>query len=464
MQRKIFTPVLGLGLLASVAASHAAVTAPTGYIYSTQLLSNSTQSCVADGPGGMFVGIGPSFSPNAQAVVLAKPSGDLRLVVFGFNAISDCAYDRASDTLYITDNGDGGDFPGALTGDTVFAVPAASSAAGLSAKGLEVVPANSIPFASSVAVAAGGKLLVTNAAGGGTGSVVQIAPGPVQTTFASPFDFTAGVAVNPVGGNVFVAETTAAFSSQIKQYTSTGSAVPPVPFAGPSSSFGSYDLAFNTDGRLLVTGQFGGDVLSFDTSDGSSTSFVSGLNFATSITVDPFTHRVDMLSSTFTGAAEDKSLHQFTPIDRLVAGGGADKTDCIHELYGVQLVGKEAACVDGAPCDADGVVNDSCLFPIGFCFNVADPNLGECATTDDIATLSVAAKPASAALTAAANKLASALPLSGSSCGFSDGYALPVKITPAGKKDGKASIKVQATTADGRKDSDAIKLVCQPAP
>ena len=453
-----------LTALALATPTMAAVTAPSGYIYSTQLLANLTQSCVAAGPGGTFVGIGPSFSPNAQAVVLARPSGDLRLVAFGFNAIGDCAYDRATDTLYITDNGDSGDFPGAQSGDTVFKVASASSAAGLSAADIELLPPNSIPFASSVAVTAGGNVLITDAAGGGLGAVVQVAPGPIATTFASPFDFTAGVAVNPLGGNVFVAETTAGFASQIRQYSGAGATVPPAPFAGPSFGFGSYDLAFNADGRLLVSGAFGGDVVSFNLADSTSTPFVSGLNFATSLTMDPFTHRVDILSSTFTGAAEDKSLHQFTPIDRLVAGGGSAKTDCVHEFYGLALVGKAAECSDGAACDADGVVNDSCLFPVGFCFNVADPALGECSAIDDITELRLTAKPASAALTTAAAALAAGLPLSGTSCAFSDGYALPVKITPAGKKDGKASIKVQAITTDGRKDSDTVKLVCKPAP
>ncbi|MEO8603150.1 MAG: hypothetical protein ABI629_11295 [bacterium] len=464
MPRHILAPALALGLLVGATAASAVVSAPAGYIYSTQLFSNLTQSCVAAGPGGTFVGIGPSFSANAQAVVLAKPSGDLRLVAFGFTAIGDCAYDRATDTLYITDNADAGDYPGAISGDTVFAVPSASSAAGLSSADIELLPANSIPFASSVAVTAGGNLLITDATGAGVGSVVQVAPGPVTTTFASPFDYTAGVAVNPVGGNVFIAETTAGFASQIKQYTGAGVAVPPSPFAGPDFGFGSYDLAFNADGRLLVTGAFGGDVLSFNVADGSSTTFVSGLTFATSVTVDRFTHRVDMLSSTFTGVAEDKSVHQFTPIDRLVAGGSAAKSDCVHEFYGVELVGKAAECTDGAACDADGLVNDSCLFPIGFCINVADPALTECSTADSVTALTLAAKPASAALTNAVATLATGLPLSGSHCAFSDGYALPVKITPAGKKDGKASVKVQATTGDGRKDTDTLKLVCKAAP
>src|SRR4029453_2081384 len=72
-----------LGAAAPAAAAGAVVTAPAGYIYSTQLLSNLTQNCIAAGPGGTFVGIGKGFTPNAGSIVLAKESGELRLVASG---------------------------------------------------------------------------------------------------------------------------------------------------------------------------------------------------------------------------------------------------------------------------------------------------------------------------------------------------------------------------------------------
>jgi hypothetical protein len=236
-----------------------------------------------------------------------------------------------------------------------------------------------------------------------------------------------------------------------------------VPFAAPSFDFGSVDLLFNSDGQLLASGNFDADVVSFNPSTGVSTPFVSGLTFATGMTVDPFTHRVQILSSTFSGAAEDKSLHRFTPIDRLVPGSGSPKSECVQEFYGVELVGKDAVCVDGAPCDADGAPNDSCLFPLGFCFNVADPHFADC-PLGTVTEVSLSAKPASAALTHAASAIAAALPLSGATCVFSDGIAVPVQIAGGVKQDGKAQVKVQSSTDDGRKDTDVVKLVCQPAP
>ena len=459
----VFAAVCGSAMLAGAAG--AAVTPPAGYIYSTELLGNRTQSCIAAGPGGTFVGIGPGFAANANAVVLAKESGELRLVAMGFNSIGGCAYDATADALYVTDNAENGDFglTGALSGDTVFKIPSASTASGLSAKGLELVPRDSIPMAASVAVDSSGNVFVSNSAGGGNGTVLKIVGGS-PSTFVSGLDYASGLAFNPSNGNLFVANQNSNDSSNdIDQYTSAGAPVPPVPFAGPSYVFGSFGLALNSDGRLLAAGVFDGDVVSFDTTTGSSIPFVSGLTDAGSMAVDRFTHRVQILSSTFTGAAEDKSLHRFTPIDQLVAGGGSPKSDCLQEFYGVALAGKDAVCVDGAPCDADGKKNDSCLFPVGFCFDVSDPNLSQC-TAGNITDVTVTAKPASSAIAQTAGAIASALPISGSTCLFSDGVTVPVQVAGSVKKPGKAQVKVQTASDDGRKDTDVVKLVCQPAP
>ena len=463
-----------LGTVA-IAGAAAAVTGPAGYIYSTQLLGNLTQGCVAAGPGGTFVGIGPAFIANAGAVVLAKESGELRLVAMGFSSISDCAYDPATDSLYVTDNADNADLgittsfagnTGAQTGDTVFKIPNASTANGLSAKGLELLPANAIEFAAAVAVTSTGDVLVTNSAGGTAGTVLKITAGPMSSPLISSLAFSGGLALVPSSGDIFVAENLGLpnFDNDIRRYTAAGTPVPPTPFAGPSFGFGSTDLLFNADGRLLASGNFGADVVSFDISNGSSTPFVSGLTFASGMTIDPFTHRVQILSSTFSGADEDKSLHRFTPIDQLVEGGGSSKSDCAVELYGLQVVGKTAECVDGAPCDADGTVNDSCLFPVGLCFNVADPDLTDCSDADDVTEVTLSAKPASAAITATATAITNALPINGTTCRFSDGYALPLAQTSAGTKDGKATLKVKSRTGDGRTDTDVVKLVCKPAP
>lgn len=452
----------------AAATAGAAVTPAPGYIYSAQLLSNLTQGCIAAGPGGTFVGVGPAFTANAQSIVLARESGDLRLVAAGFSSIADCAYDAANDILYVTDNADNADLgittafsnTGAQSGDTVFRIPAASTASGLSAAGLELLPADAIEFPAGVTVDGVGNVLVANSAGGGVGTVLQIAPGPVTTTLVGGLQFAGGLAIAP-SSNLFVGQNLGlpTFDNEIRQFTALGAPVPPLPFAGPSFDFGSVDLAIDADGRLLVSGNFGADVVSFNPADGSAIPFASGLTFASGMTVDPFTGRVQILSSTFGGADEDKSLHRFTRVDRLVAGGGSPASDCLHQFYGIELVGKEAACTDGAACDGDGEANGICLFPIGFCVNVDDPDLPACGG-DTISELRIEGKPFSPALAAAA---ASATPpFAAATCLFSDGYALPLKTTGSGVKANKATVKVQAVSLDGRKDTDVVKLVCLP--
>jgi hypothetical protein len=457
-------------LAAALAAAPAlaAVVGPAGYIYSTQLLGKDTQSCIAAGPGGTFVATGPGFTANAQSIVLARESGDLRLVASGFNSISDCAYDAVADVLYVTDNADNGDFGlggpfAAQTGDTVFAIPSASTASGLAAPGLELLPPNSIPFAGNVTVDASGNVFVADSAGGGLGSVVKIV-GSTPSPFVTAMDYAGGLAFSPTSGNLFAAETLASFNTQIRQFTAAGAAVPPVPFAGPGTGFGTIDLAFNSDGRILASGKFAGDVVSLNATDATSVPFVSGLTYASGIAVDPFTHRVQILSS-FSGGPEDKSIHRFTPVDQLVAGTGPVATECLHEAYGLTLVDGKATCTDGSACDSDGIVNDACVFPVGFCLNVDDPDLATCTTGSNITAVAISARPVSSTIASAATRLAVSLPVTGSTCVFSDGYFVPVRITASGqKKDGKATLKVKADAADGRRDTDVIKLVCKPVP
>src|SRR5215468_4522792 len=80
--KALYVSICGAALLPLSAG--AVVTPPAGYIYDALELNSTTQSCVAAGPGGTFVGIGHGFTANAQAVVLVKESGEARLVAYGF--------------------------------------------------------------------------------------------------------------------------------------------------------------------------------------------------------------------------------------------------------------------------------------------------------------------------------------------------------------------------------------------
>ncbi len=443
----------------------AAVVPETGYLYAPLPVGEVTQSCVAAGAGGTFVAVGPGFTGAAQRVVFVSESGGLREVVTGLNSVGDCAYDAATDTLYVTDNGL--EAAGAVTGDTVFAVPAASVATSLPAAGLELAPPGSIPAAASVTLAAAGGVFVGDAAGGGTGSVRLVSGGGLSTLIGG-LDFTGGLTL--LGGDLLVAQSLATFESEIRRYATDGTFLSVV--SGPTFAHGSYDLAVLDDGRVAVTGAFGGDVVAVDPDSGSSDSFVAGLTFASGIDVDHFTGRVSILSSTFIPTEEDKTVHRFVPISRLVPGRGSSKKECVAEYYGVRLVaakpGKQprhARCIDGEACDSDRAVNGVCTFPLGVCLGVGDGRLPDCGASGIGAFELRKAKPASAAWSALVGEVQGALPLPASSCFFSDGVSVPVATTRRGKiKPGKAVIKIRAATdeAKPRKDTDKIKLVCLP--
>ena len=62
----------------------------------------------------------------------------------------------------------------------------------------------------------------------------------------------------------------------------------------------------------------------------------------------------------------------------VVAGGGSAKTDCLAVFEAPATTParnpRVVACADGDPCDADGMVNGRCEFPVSVCVNsTADP-------------------------------------------------------------------------------------------
>jgi hypothetical protein len=457
-----------LAVLATSPTVSAVVVADADHIYSPLLLSDFTQGCVQSGLGGTFVGQGPGFTGNAQSIVFVTEAGDESVVATGFNAISDCEYDAVIDTLYVTDNSL--EAVGAVTGDTVFAIADASTAPGVTALGNELVPAGSLPFAAGVAIDSIGQVFVANANGGGTGSVQRVSSGALVPFIPTGLDFVGSI-VFDASGDLLVVETLAGFDSEVTRYSSAGASIDSV--AGPSFGFGSYDIAFDVDGRLLVSGAFGGNVVSMNAVDGATLPFASGLTFATGMDVDGFTGRVSLLSATFVPTDEDSSLHRFVAKDRLVTGKGSEKTECTSEVYGLELVpakpgkpAKDAICVDGAACDVDGLENDVCVFPVGVCLRVSDARLPECTPTDVTSFTLVKSKPESAVLTALAATVAAATPVTEEACFFSDGVPVPVKITGSGaKKDGKAKFKTQAVGSGTKppKDTDSVKLVCRPS-
>lgn len=456
-------------------AAEAATTPADGYLYARQVLPQLTEGCVAQARGGHYVGVGPALGFPApggtRSILFVAADGTTTTVASGFNSIGDCVYDAATDTLYVTDSG--AEFAGATTGDTVFAIP--GDAVGAMADGHEVVPAGSIPQAFGVDLTATG-LLVSDATGGGAGSVLAIDLGgttPAVSTFAGGFDYTGGVKVD--GTRVLVSEAVQpSFESAIYSYSPAGAYQSTL--SGPTYAHGSIDLDVAADGGVLATGA--STIVSIDAM-GTVTPLVTGLDgggmddaFGGGVSVDRFTGRIDFLASTFSGADDDKAVHSLVPVDRLVPGGGNPATDCAMEVYGVApgaVSGprsRSAVCTDGAACDADGAVNGSCEFPLGLCLNVGDPALADCAPTAVASVELLSARPASAAVTDLVARTSALLPTPDATCVFSDGVVVPVRTLASGAtRPGKATIKLRATTDDARplRDGDVIRLLCQPA-
>ncbi|MFN2425320.1 MAG: hypothetical protein ABR587_02605 [Candidatus Binatia bacterium] len=442
-----------------------------GYIYTREVLGELTEGCVAHAHGGVFVAVGPALafpaSGGTRDILFVSADSSVRTVATGLNAVGDCVYDAASDTLYVTDSGL--EFSGATAGDTVFAIPGDATDADVAQ--FELLPSGTVPYAFSIDFFGSG-LLVSDAAGGGLGSVIEIdlsGGEPAASTFASGFDYTGGVFVD--GDRVLVGEAVQPnFDSAVYEYSSAG--VLQSTLSGPTFDHGSNDLAVAGDGRVLATG--GSTIVAID-DVGAVAPLVTGLDggsgfaaFGGGVAVDEFTGRIDFLASSFSGADDDKSIHRLVPVDRLLTRGGDPVGDCAMELFGVELVpravgrpARAAICEDGAACDADGAADGVCTYPLGLCFNVSDPRLPECTPSAVSQVTLVRARPEGAGAEALAAAAAAVLPMSESTCVFGQGVRIPLRED--GTRRGKGRVFLRADGAGGVRDYDVVKLICEPA-
>ncbi len=467
---------VALSIQLSAAVASAVPQPADGYLYTRQTLPELTEGCVAHAKGGDFVGVGPALSfptpsGGTRSILFVSSSGEVRTVATGLNSIGDCVYDAASDVLYVTDSG--ANFSGATTGDTVFAIPGDSTS--VPVDGLEVLPSGTIANAFSIDLFGDG-LLVSNANGGGAGTVVHIdlsGATPVASTFANGFDYTGGLIVR--GSDVLISEATGSFASAIYSYSDAGARQSTL--SGPTYDHGSIDIAVAADGAVLATGS---PTLAAVAPGGTVTPLVTGVDggtgfdaFGGGVSVNAFTGRIDFLASSFSGADDDRSVHRLIPIDRLVLGGGSTETDCMLELYGIEVTisddgtpTRSAICTDGDACDADGAADGTCTFPLGLCLNVGDARTGDCAPPSPIATIEHRTRFESVELDELVAKASALLPTSDTSCVMGDGVRVPLRTLANGKpQKGKANIRFRATTdsASSVRDSDGIRLVCEPS-
>jgi len=142
------------------------------------------------------------------------------------------------------------------------------------------------------------------------------------------------------------------------------------------------------------------------------------------------------------------------------SGTGLAKSDCLVELnvQGIDSPGSSVSggrivsCIDGDPCDTDGVCgNSACTFRVAVCINQQDPNLPTCHPPTRLQKLHVNPRLAGAAPNS---------PFQGSVCGsFVD---VPIR---SDKKRGMLRLGVNATAPKGtspRRDRDTFVLKCLP--
>jgi len=113
-------------------------------------------------------------------------------------------------------------------------------------------------------------------------------------------------------------------------------------------------------------------------------------------------------------------------------------------------------CADGEACDIDGKVDGVCTLGLQGCINV--PGLGACtpAGLSGPPTVTPSSNPTGRALAAAL----AALDPATHSC-TPPGLGLPLKLSLAGIKPGKAHLTVTASSG-GKRDRDKLRLTCMP--
>ena len=233
-------------LVATLSASaDAAIVAAPGYAVHLIPTPGSVQGGVVRQGGAILVGQG-SFGAGSETVIRLDGGGSTTIAT-GFNSLGGFDLDDTG-TLFVADNG--GEQPGAATGDTLFSIPnALTRTSAVTAVGQEVVPKGTIPDAQDVLIAPGGAVLVSDATGFGAGRVVRV-QGGVATNFLTGFDYTAGLALAS-DDTLFVGDVdSTTFEGSILRFGLDGTG-----HGGVASGLaGTFDLVLDADGNVLVSG------------------------------------------------------------------------------------------------------------------------------------------------------------------------------------------------------------------
>jgi len=309
---------LGALFVLGAGGAGAQVVPATGYLVRTIPTPDTVQGGVMRRGNSILVGQG-DYGPGLQHVTrldgtFATP------VAAGFGSLGGFDLD-ASGTLWVVDNCFTSDFgcAASTTGDTLYSVPdVLTRTIPLSAASAEVMPSGSIDFPFDTLVVPGA-VLVSNSVGPGAGDVIEVVSG-VPSTFASGFDFTAGLALD--GGAVYVGNSNASFVGSVTELDLTGASQGTL-VGGLNGAFG---LAIDNEGNVLAAG-------------------VSAPDFSSStvIAVDPM------------GAVTERA-HGFGFSTEIFHDEARDATLVLD--FGVSQI--TSICADA---DADGICDADCTDP-----------------------------------------------------------------------------------------------------
>jgi hypothetical protein len=305
-------------LTAAIPAGAAVTAAPgwTAYVIPTPA---AVQGAVVRSGDAVIVGQG-AFGAGLQSIVRLD-AGVPTTIATGFNSLGGFALDGAG-TLYVVDNG--GNLMGALTGDTVFAIPnALTRTIALPAVGAEVVPAGSIPSAQDVAID-GADLIVSDAVGPGAGRIVRVSGGVVSNLITG-LDYTAGVYIDG-GTRLLVGNSDSSFVGAIREHTLAGAPVGPI----ATGLSGTYAHVVDVDDNVLNTGGFRPDFSSSNliaiAPGGGITERAWGFTFSTELFHDiarDETLVIDVAVSQIEAICRDADANAVCDADQACVGGVA---------------------------------------------------------------------------------------------------------------------------------------------
>jgi hypothetical protein len=270
--------------LVLVTSAGAAIVAAPGYSVRNYPTPVPVQGGVVRQGNAILFGQGATFSAGAQSIVRLDGT-KLTTIATGFNSLGGFDIDGAGN-LYVVDNCFGTDPCGSpTTGDTVYKIPNATTrTTATTANASELLPSGTFGTPQDILLVPGA-VLIADAVGAGSGRVVKLVEPSTVSHLVTGQDFLGGLATD--GSTLFVGNLDGSFVGSVRKFAlATGASQGPL-INGLS---GSYGLARDEAGSILVTGGFTGDFSSSTVEAvspaGVKTERAHGFTFSSDITFD----------------------------------------------------------------------------------------------------------------------------------------------------------------------------------